>query len=174
MQSKVYKFKDTEFTVQKNVFKVGKAWLPVRLYFEDLIKLYTERCDMSAINSYNERLKELNIKDAQDKSDIEKPNLDSDVIARIQSQIEKNKIELDKITSEFESDVTAKEQQAEYHRMIKYVLEDLVLSYDVIKGFLETYLVGDFSKLDVTDESAIKFVDEVIGDFFLSKNLNRN
>ncbi|WP_196301890.1 hypothetical protein, partial [Streptococcus pneumoniae] len=86
------------------------AWLPVAMYYENLIKKNTAECDKSAVNNYKDRQKELNIKDAQDKSDIQKPNLDSDVIARIQSQIEKNKTELDKINSEFESDVTAKEQ----------------------------------------------------------------
>ncbi len=174
MQSKVYKFKDTEFTVQKNVLKIQNAWLPVAMYFENLIKMYTAECDMSAVNSYKDRLKELNIKDAQDKSDIQKPDLDSDVIARIQSQIEKNKIELDKINSEFESDVAAKEQQSEYNRMFNYAIQSLITSYDVVNGFLQSYLIGDYSKLDYEDESIIEFIGEVIGDFFLSKNTNRN
>ena len=174
MENKIYKFKDTEFTVQKNVLKIQNAWMPIAIYFENLVKLCTAECDMSAVNSYKARLKELEIKEKQDNSDILKPDIDSDVKSKIELQIESNKAVRDTINSEFENDTVAQEQQAEYNRMFNYAIQLLITSYDMIDGFLRKYLIGDYSKLDYEDENIVIFIGEVIGDFFLYKMQNRN
>ena len=177
-QSKTYKFGETEFQVQRNVLKIQNAWLPVAMYFEKLVEMYTAECDMTAANVYKDRLKDLADKDKQDKSDLvklqseETPN--TEIIERINKQIEFNASELVIINDEFSKDETALKQQAEYNRMFNYAIQSLITSYDVIKGFLEGYLIGDLSKLNYEDESIIEFIGEVIGDFFLYKKQNRN
>lgn len=177
MQSKTYKFGETEFQVQRNVLKIQNAWLPVAMYFEKLVKLYTSECDMSVVNTYRKRLDELNAKDKQDKSDLKKlqseetPN--TELVQRFEKQIGLNAVELEKINSGFALDAIAIEQQAEYNRMFNYSIQALITSYDVIKGFLNVYLIGDLSKIDYENESIIEFIGEVISDFFLFKGQSR-
>lgn len=173
MQNKSYKFGDTEFTVEKNVLKIQNAWIPVAMYFEKLNAMYTAECDMSKVNEYKQRLENLNIKDKQDQSDILKPDLLPEVTAKIQSEIEKNKVEIDKINEEFANDSEAQEQQREYNRMLGYAIQSLITSYDVLKGFLDIYLIGDKSKLNYEDESILEFINEVISDFFLYRMQNK-
>lgn len=178
MQNKTYKFGETEFQVQRNVLKIQNAWLPVAMYFEKLVEMYTAECDMSVVNEYKQRLKDIADKDKQDKSDLAKlqseeiPN--TEIIERVNKQIELNKTELEKITDGFSKNETALKQQSEYNRMFNYAIQSLITSYDVIKGFLEGYLIGDINKLNYEDESIIEFIGEVIGDFFLYKKQNRN
>lgn len=171
MQSKTYKFGETEFSVQDDVFAVDLAWVPVASYYQDLIKMYTAECDMTAANVYKDRLKDLADKDKQDKSDLvklqseETPN--AEIIERINKQIELNKTELDKINSEFANDVQAIDQQATYNRKFQNATRSLLLSYDVLINFLKVYLIGDVEVISRKDKSSEKFIEEVITDFFL-------
>lgn len=171
MQNKTYTFNGTEYTVEKNVLKIQNAWIPLAMYFEDLVKLYTSECDLSKVNGYKEQLKFLSVKEKQDNGDLkrlkseETPN--TELIDKVSKQIELNAIERDKINSEFANDVIAQEQQAEYNRMLGYAIQSLVTSYDVVKGFLNVYLIGDISKLDYENENILEFISEVINDFFL-------
>ena len=176
--SKSYIFNDTTFTTERNVLKVQNAWLPLAMYFDEILKMYTEGLESKELNGYKVRLSDITAKDKQDKSDLvklqseETPN--TEIIERINKQIEFNASELVIINDEFSKDETALKQQAEYNRMFNYAIQSLITSYDVIKGFLEGYLIGDLSKLDYEDESIIEFIGEVIGDFFLYKKQNRN
>ena len=176
-QSKTYTFNGTEFTANEDVFAVDLAWIPVASYYTDLIKLYTSECDMTAANLYKQRLKDITDKEKQDQSDLKKlqseeiPN--TELIQRVEKQIELNKIELDKINSEFASDEIAVEQQTEYNNGISKATKSLVLTYDVMIGFLKVYLIGDISIISRKDRNSEKFIDEVITDFFLSLMNNK-
>jgi len=173
LQNKTYSFNGVEFVPEKNVLKIQNAWIPVAMYFDKLLKLYTSELDMSAVNKYKQQLKEVNDKDKQDKSDLKKlqseeiPN--TEIIDRVNVQIEKNKTELSRINEEFSNDETAQAQQTEYNQMLGYALQSLITSYDVIKGFIEAYLVGDKSKLNYEDENILPLISEIVNDFFLSR-----
>lgn len=148
------------------------------MYFEKLVDMYTAECDMSVVNEYKQKLKDIADKDKQDKSDLAKlqseeiPN--TEIIERVNKQIELNTAELEKINDEFAKNETALKQQSEYNRMFNYAIQSLITSYDVIKGFLEGYLIGDINKLDYEDDKITGFVKDVIMDFFLYKKQNRN
>lgn len=177
-QSKTYTFNGVEFQTERNVLKVQNAWLPLAMYFDEILKMYTEGLESKELDGYKVRLSEITAKDKQDKSDLKKlqseetPN--TELIERVEKQIELNKAELDKINSEYEADETAKAQQEEYNKKLAYAFQSLISSYEMIKGFLNVYLIGDKSKLDFEDSEIIPFVEKVITDFFLYKMQNRN
>lgn len=177
-QSKIYTFNGTEFQTERNVLKVQNAWLPLAIYFDEILKMYTEGLESKELDGYKVRLTDITAKDKQDQSDLKKlqseetPNVE--LIERINNQIEKNKSELDKINSEYEWDETAKAQQDEYNKKLAYAFQFLVSSYEMIQGFLNVYLIGDKSKLDYEDSEIIPFVEKVITDFFLYKMQNKN
>ena len=176
--SKTYIFNDTTFTTERNVLKVQNAWLPLAMYFDEILKMYTEGLESKELNGYKVRLSNITDKDKQDKSDLKKlqseetPN--TELINQFNAELEKNKAELDKINSEYEADETAKAQQDEYNKKLAYAFQSLVSSYEMIQGFLNVYLIGDKSKLDYEDSEIIPFVEKVITDFFLYKMQNKN
>lgn len=178
MQNKTYSFNGVEFTTERNVLKVQNAWLPLAMYFDEILKLYTSELESKELDSYKQRLKDINDKNKQDEFDLkrlqseETPN--TELIDRVKAEIEKNKSELDKINSEYDADETAKAQQQEYNTKLSYALQSLITSYEMIKGFLDVYLIGDKTKLNFEDDNITVFVEQVITDFFLYKMQNKN
>lgn len=177
MPNKTYSFNGVEFTTERNVLKTQNAYINLQMYMAELLKLFTADLDMSAVAPYNQRLKDINDKNKQDKSDLKKleseETLNTELIEKIKAELVKNQIELAKINDEFGNDETAKAQQTEYNLKIYYVNESIAGS-ETAKVFLESYLIGDLSKLDYEDPKVIDFTKEVINDFFLSRLPNRS
>jgi hypothetical protein len=175
--SKTYKFLDTEYTTEKNVLKTQNAFLPMGIFFDKLNKMFIENVETDKIQPYKDSLKFYNDKMKIDKSDLEnlkkQPELDLATIERVEKAIESNQIEIDKINSDYANDTEAQEQQAELNNATNYALATLISSFDIVKTFLDKYLIGDVSKLDYENPLIADFVKEVITDFFLSQMQNK-
>ena len=169
MQSKKYKFLDTEFEVEEDVLKISRAWNPLQRYFDTVLKMFTESVDMSASDSYNEKIKEIQFlidKDSRDLTVLLDETIPNEkLIEQCKEAIEKNKSELEKIETEMRSDENVIKQQNEWLNQVNYASKEL-LDSELIPGFLDKYLIGDTSKLDYKDWGIKDFISEVVGDLY--------
>lgn len=169
MQSKKYKFLDTEFETQKNVLAISRAWNPLQMYFDTVLKMYTENVDMSAINSYNDRLREFQEMIDKDTRDLtallDEPEPNKQLIQQVNDAIDKSKSEVEKIETEMSKDENVIKQQKEWLSQVNNASKQLLCS-EMIPAFLDEYLIGDTSKLDYEKWEIQDFISEVIGDLF--------
>ena len=171
MQSKEYKFLDTVFTTQKNVLKINHAYIPLKKYLAQASSMYLEGMDLSRYKFHTDKYQKLKFKDDKDNSDLKiaQELKDTVLIERISKAIENNKSEFEKLDTDFREDKEAMNQYVQLLNANQFAEENLLTSYELIKGFLDTYLIGDLTKLDYENEAITEFVNTVMSDFFLSK-----
>jgi hypothetical protein len=175
--NKTYKFLDTEYTTEKNVLKIENAFIPFDMFHNSIKTMYARNIDTGALMPYMTRFNFYTNKMKIDKSDLEnlkkQPELDLATIERVEKAIETNQIELDKINEEYLQDIEAQYQQADLLKADKDAKRTALSSFEVVKTFLDKYLIGDTSKLDYENPLIKDFINEVMEDFFLFTMQNK-
>lgn len=168
--SKVYKFNDTEFTASENVLRIHNAAIPLQALFAEKLKEYSKGIDIDSVTKQKSIIESLKFKCDSDESyynEIKDIPGNEDEIKRVQLRMSENKAEYDKHLKRFNADENIKKITEDYEKAIEKTFEFIITEDTLIIPFLHKYLTGDFSKLDYTDINILKFISEVIADFFL-------
>lgn len=170
MTNKKFTFNGTEYGVVSNVLKIQNIASPLLAKLTKLTVQYTSDVDMTAVNSYRNRLKAISNKDEADKNYLEqlKEEKNKKDVARVERIIEKNKAEKEALLEEYEKDLKAQENAKLYQTMEALAIQEAITDEDLIFPFLEKYLTGDIKKLDRESPAILNFIQEVMTDFFLS------
>ena len=167
MENNKYEFDGVEFTTQGNVLKIKNAFAPVKAFNKKLVRLFTENLPMDKANAYQSRLQTIVLKDEQDKKDFarvtEKEPDNTDLLGRLQIQLDKNKVDIETLNTEFLADTEAISQQQEYNDAIEQALETMMSTEEIIMPFLRKYLIGDIDKLDFSNPSILDFMVSPLG-----------
>ena len=174
--SKTYNFNGSEFTASDNILKIHNAAIPLQKLFAEKLKEYTIGFDIAKVNSAKaevDRLKRIYDVDVEYLNEIkDNPNQTAE-IERVKGKLEGNKKAYEIALERFNSNAEIKEITEKYSRAIELTFEYLVTEDEVIIPFLKKYLTGDFSKLDYTDVNILKFISEIIADFFMTLSANK-
>ena len=174
---KTYKILDTEFTTEKNVLKIQNAFLPLGIYFDKLNKMYTSEVETDVLDVYKRNMDLMNNKNRLDKESLKnleaEKTPDKKVIDRVTKAIKQNEIDIESLNKDYRNDKKAQAQQTELNEATGYAMAHLLTSFDMVKIFLDKYLIGDTSKIDYEKPEAMEFVKEVVTDFFLSQMQNK-
>lgn len=176
MTSKKFTFNGTEYGVVSNVLKIQNIASPLLAKLTKLTAQYTSDVDMSAVNSYRNRLKAIENKDKADKDYLKqlKEEKNEKDVARVERIIEKNTVEKETILEDYKKDLKAQENAKLYQTMEALAIQEAITDEDSIFPFLEKYLTGDITKLDRDNPAILPFIEEVMTDFFLSIVLKDN
>lgn len=173
-KNKTYKYKESEFTAHKNVLRIMRLAIPVQKQLQKYIRQNTEGInlidaekDKAKINEVRDLLTKTEsyheeIQDGKNKAEIE----------RVKKRIADYKNELKELENKFNSNKDYKKRYELYNQAVNNSFNMLMLDEDIVIPFLKEYLIGDFSKLNFEEISIIKFISEVMTDFFLMLSMN--
>lgn len=172
MPNKEYKFRDEVFTASANVLKTHNLAIPIQKYFAEELERQISGLNLKAMNEDKSKIDNIKYKiqaNAEYLSSL-KDNTEKKRVEKIQSGLEK---ELEKLTKIFNENNDYKELVKQYQEATNRTFELLITEEILIIPFLEKYLIGNTDKLDYTDVSILKFISEVITDFFLLLSENK-
>lgn len=151
MESKIIKYKDTDFTFvyDPSLIKKKKNRL-LKKYFS-LEKEFLGDIDKSLIESYENRIAELETAIETTKDEKHKAEL---------------QIKLDKAKNDFETDSKVKSIQKEIAQCTGLLMTELCEDTEFMKPFLKEVLQGDISIIEFGSQDALVFIMEVINNFF--------
>lgn len=172
MSKKEYKYKDEIFIASDNILRIHNIAIPIQKYFADELERQTAGLDLKALNEDKNKIDNLKFK-IETNDEYLKKLKDVKEKKRVEN-IQKNlKSELAKQTELFNTNENYKTLVRKYEIATNRTFELLITEDEIIIPFLEKYLTGDFSKLDFTDISILKFISLVITDFFLLLSENK-
>lgn len=148
MESKVFKFGDSEFTLIDNNLLLGQKSNKLLKKYFTLQEEYTGDIDQSLIEQYESRIEELEIalEQAEDKAELQ--------------------LKLDTVKEELQSDLKAQSILRLKKKCEGLILKDLTEDTEFMQPLFKEILIGDHSKLDYSDPGITIFITEVITDFF--------
>lgn len=151
MESKIIKYKDSEFTFvyDESLLKKKKNRL-LKKYFS-LEKEFTGDIDRTILDNYEKRIAELELGIESTKDESHRTELES---------------KLAKFQTAFDNDLKAKAVQREITQCTGLLMTELCEDTDFIKPFLKEVLQGDLDKVEYGTQAANVFILEVINSFF--------
>lgn len=166
---KTYTFNGSEFTASDNILRIHNIAIPLQRMFNEKLKEYSKGIAIDEVNlrkSELDRLKSLVEVDREYLSEIEDNPNQAEEIKRVKNQLAKNSKIYHKALDIFNADEKIKETAEKYTEAINLTFKHLITEDEIVIPFLEKYLTGDFEKLDYTNPEILKFISEVVSDFF--------
>lgn len=174
--SKTYNFNGTEFVASDNILRVHNAAFPLQKLFADKLKEFSAGVDIDKVNSLKaevDRLEGMKNVDEEYLKLIESNPEQAAEVKRVKGKLKINSEAYEKAYKNFNSDEEVKQITMQYAKCIEQTFGYLITEDEVIIPFLKKYLTGDFSKLDFTDVNILKFISEIIADFFMRLSENK-
>lgn len=170
--SKEYEYKGEKFKSSDNVLRIHNIAIPIQRYFSEELERQTAGLNMKALNEDKAKIDSLKYK-IETNTEYLKSIKDSKEKKRVENIQKGLNSELEKLTKLFNANENYNMLVRKYQEATNRTFELLITEDEIIIPFLEKYLSGDFSKLDYTDVSILKFISAVITDFFLLLSQNR-
>lgn len=94
-------------------------------------------------------------------------------IERVKKRLTEQENELKVLREKFNSNKDYLEKYELFNSGVNEAFGSLIIDDEIIIPFLKEYLIGDFDKINFEDMDLLRFVSEVLTDFFLLLNQNQ-
>lgn len=172
--NKTFVFNGVEFQTHKNVLRIMRASKPLLKKFQKYVKELTAGIDIS--NAEKDKLEieinKITLQKSKEYYEQIKDGTNKNEIERVTKRISEQETEIKTLEDKFKSNEDYTANYKLYNEAVSEAFGNLVIDDEIMIPFLDTYLIGDKTKLDYENPKIIKFITEVLTDFFLLQSRN--